>query len=209
MTPNGGVAADPLELFHDGFDVGPASQGEHAVTGHDKGAVLDIKIDLIVQRIVRQIPELLIFMLIRLKLDGQVYGRLAQCLARLRSGIPVEASPIQLWPHHFDLAMLVLTGRKIPGQDPNNEEYSDEQLNFGFVPGDEGIGEPYFFITFYAQAERLAKVPLPDEACFHTEGWSGIVMPYDSFRKNPQAETMLLNLWQSAWKAVQEEICND
>jgi len=137
---------------------------------------------------------------------GQVYGQLAQCLARFRSGIPVETSPIQLWPHHFDLAMLVLTGRKIPGQDPENEEYSDEQLNFGFVPGDEGIPEPYFFITFYAQADRLTKVPLPDEACFHTEGWSGIVMRYDSFRKNPQAETMLLNLWQSAWQAVQEEI---
>ena len=137
---------------------------------------------------------------------GQVYGRLAQSLARLRSGITVETSPIQLWPHHFDLAMLVLTGRKIPGQDPNYEEYSDEQLNFGFVPGDEGIGKPYFFITFYAQAERLANVPLPDEAYFHTEGWSGIVIRYDLFRKNPQAETMLLNLWQSAWQAVQEEI---
>ena len=140
---------------------------------------------------------------------GQVYGQLARCLARLRSGIPVETSPIHLWPHHFDLAMLVLTGRKIRGQDPENEEYSDEQLNFGFVPGDEGIGEPYFFITFYAQADRLAKVPLPDEAYFHTEGWSGIVMPYNSFRKNPQAEAMLLNLWQSAWKAVQEDISNE
>ncbi len=130
---------------------------------------------------------------------GQVYGQLAQCFAQFRSGIPVETSPIQLWPHHFDLAMLVLTGRKIPGQDPENEEYSDEQLNFGFVPGDEGINEPYFFITLYAQAERLGEVPLPDEAWFHNEGWSGIVMLYDSFRKSPQAETLLLRLWQSAW----------
>jgi hypothetical protein len=139
---------------------------------------------------------------------GRVYGRLALCLARLRSALPVETSPIQLWPHHFDLAMLVLTGRKIPGQDPENEEYSDEQLNFGFVPGDEGISEPYFFITLYAQAGRLAGVPLagvplPDEAYFHTEGWSGIVMPYNSFRKNPQADSMLLDLWQSAWKAAE------
>jgi hypothetical protein len=140
---------------------------------------------------------------------GRVYGQLALCLARLRSVLPAETSPIQLWPHHFDLAMLVLTGRKIPGQDPENEEYSDEQLNFGFVPGDEGISEPYFFITLYTQAGRLAGVPLPDEAYFHTEGWSGIVMPYDSFRKNPQADSMLLNLWQSAWKAAEKEIGND
>jgi hypothetical protein len=102
--------------------------------------------------------------------------------------------------------MLVLTGRKIPGQDPENEENSDEQLNFGFVPGDEGIMEPYFFITLYAQAERLAEVPLPAEAYFHTDGWSGIVMLYDSFRKNPQAGSMLLKLWQSAWKTTKEEI---
>ena len=140
---------------------------------------------------------------------GQVYGQLALCLARLRSALPAETSPIQLWPHHFDLAMLVLTGRKIPGQDPENEEYSDEQLNFGFVPGDEGISEPYFFITLYEQAGRLAGVPLPHEAYFHTDGWSGIVMPYGSFRKNPQADSVLLNLWQSAWKATEKEIDND
>ena len=140
---------------------------------------------------------------------AQVYGQLAQCFARFRSGLAVETSPIQLWPHHLDLAMLVLTGRKTPGQDPANEEYSDEQLNFGFVPGDEGIREPYFFITLYADAERLGGVSLPDEAYFHNEGWSGIVMPYDSFRQNPQAESMLINLWQSAWKTASEETCND
>jgi hypothetical protein len=140
---------------------------------------------------------------------GQVYGHLALCFARFRSGLAVETSPIQLWSHHFDLAMLVLTGRKIPGQDPANEEYSDEQLNFGFVPGDEGIREPYFFITLYADAERLGEVSLPDEAYFHNEGWSGIVMLYDSFRQNPQAESMLISLWQSAWKLASEETCND
>jgi len=140
---------------------------------------------------------------------ARVYGQLAQCLARFRSGLAVETSPIQLWPHHFDLAMLILTGRKIPGQDPENEEYSDEQLNFGFVPGDEGIREPYFFITLYADAERFSKVSLPDEAYFHNEGWSGIVMPYGSFRQNPQAESMLLSLWQSAWKLASEETRNE
>ena len=140
---------------------------------------------------------------------GQVYGRLAQCFARFRAGLPVETSPIQLWPHHFDLAMLVLTGRKIPGHDPENEEYSDEQLNFGFVPGDDGIREPYFFITLYDHSERLAGVSLPDEAYFHTNGWNGIVMLYNAFRKNPQAESMLLTLWQSAWELVHEETGND
>ena len=133
---------------------------------------------------------------------GQVYGQLAQGLARFRSVLAVETSPIQLWPHHFDLAMLVLPGRKIPGQDPANEELSDEQLNFGFVPGDEGIAEPYFFITHYAQAGRLAEVPLPDIARLHTEGWTGIVLTYEKFRHAPDPETLLQGLWQAAWAEV-------
>ena len=45
--------------------------------------------------------------------------------------------------------------RKIPGQDPADEESSDKQMNFGFTFGDEGIPEPYFYITAY---------PLPDAA---------------------------------------------
>jgi len=135
---------------------------------------------------------------------GQVYGQLAECFARFRSYLSIETSPIQLWPHHFDLAMLVLPGRKIPGQDPAAEEHSDEQLNFGFVPGDEGIGEPYFFITHYAQAGRLTEVPLPDEARLHSEGWTGIVLPYDAFRLAPVPETLLLGLWRSAWSVVRQ-----
>ena len=130
---------------------------------------------------------------------GQVYGQLSQCLAWFRSDLTVETSPIQLWPHHFDLAMLVLPGRKISGQDSANEEHSDEQLNFGFVPGDEGIAEPYFFITHYAQAGRLAEVPLPDIARLHTEGWTGIVLTYEAFRHAPDPEALLLGLWQEAW----------
>ncbi len=130
---------------------------------------------------------------------GRVYGHLAQCFARVRSGIAAETSPIQLWPHHFDLAMLVLSGRKIPGQDPEDEEYSDEQLNMGFVPGDEGIGEPYIFVTHYPYAERLEATRLAPGAYFHTQGWSGIVMPYAAFRENKQPEAALIGMLRSAW----------
>jgi len=130
------------------------------------------------------------------------YGRLAHCMARFRSELALETSPIQLWPHHFDLAMLVLTGKKIDGQDPENEELSDEQLNFGFVAGDQGIQEAYFYITFYPDAERLRSAELPEDARFFDEGWKGIVMRYDAFRNHPRSENMLIELWRSAYRAI-------
>jgi len=67
------------------------------------------------------------------------------------------------------------------------------------LPGDEGISEPYFFITHYAQTGRLAEVPLPDEARLHTEGWTGIVLGYAAFRHAPDPESLLMGLWQAAW----------
>jgi len=75
---------------------------------------------------------------------------------------------------------------------------TDEQMNFGFVPGDEGISEPYFFITHWAQAGQLAEVPLPDEARLQSEGWTGIVLSYQAFRNAPSPESLLLSLWQAA-----------
>lgn len=137
---------------------------------------------------------------------AHVYGRLAQCLARFRSEVSLETSPIQLWSHHFDLAMLVLTGRKIAGQDPENAEVSDEQLNIGFVTGDQGIREAYFYITFYPDAKRLKKAALPEQARFFNEGFSGVVMTYELFRKSRQPENVLIGLLQSAYDAVIRDV---
>ena len=64
------------------------------------------------------------------------------------------AGAVRLWPHHFDLAMMWLTGRLIPGQDPDNEDYADERMNFGFSTGDATVPEPYLYATAY---------PLPPE----------------------------------------------
>ena len=94
-------------------------------------------------------------------------------LARLRAIIPEETSPIQVWPHHFDLSMLWLPGEKIPGQDHADEESSDKQINFGFAFGDGGIPEPYFYITAYPTPEALPAVALPAGTDWLTENFNG------------------------------------
>ncbi|MES9828360.1 MAG: DUF5996 family protein [Candidatus Thiodiazotropha sp.] len=59
-------------------------------------------------------------------------------------GLREEASPVQLFPHHFDLALNWFSGRLVPGVDPADAEHADEQMNFGFVTGDESIPDAYF-----------------------------------------------------------------
>jgi len=115
-----------------------------------------------------------------------------------------ETSPVQLWPHHIDLALLWFSGRLVPGQDPDNEEYADEQMNFGFSPGDEGIPNPYFYITAYPLPDGLTDTPLPEDAYWHTKGFTGAVMMYETLVGADDPAEKLLNFLQTVQKAGAE-----
>jgi hypothetical protein len=126
-----------------------------------------------------------------------------------RAGIREETSPIQFWPHHFDLALLWLPGDKVPDQDPQNEEYADKQMNFGFTLGDAGIPEPYFYVTAYPLPEAFPGLPLPAGTTWQTEGFSGAVLLYRSLVQHADPDTYLLNLWNGLLSAGREHMRAD
>lgn len=71
-------------------------------------------------------------------------------------------SEVRVWPHHFDLAsLIVLEGEKSVG--------------VGFTPGDGGIRQPYFYVTPwpYPPAESLPALAV---GRWNTEGWTGAVL---------------------------------
>ena len=112
-----------------------------------------------------------------------------------------ESSPVQLWPHHFDLALLWFSGNLVPDQDPKDPEVADEQMNFGFVPGDEGIAEPYFYATAYPTPEKFTDEPLPADAYWHTEGWTGAILPYAALTAADDPRAKLLDYLQKTHEA--------
>ncbi len=112
-----------------------------------------------------------------------------------------ESSPLQLWPHHFDLALLWLSGRLVPDQDPDDPESADEQMNFGFVTGDESIADPYFYVTAYPTPASFAQQPLPTAAYWQTEGWTGAILPYAALTTVGNPEVLLLDFLRMAHEA--------
>lgn len=116
-------------------------------------------------------------------------------LEQFRAGIREETSPIQVWPHHFDLAMIWLPGHKVPGQDPANEEYADKQMNFGFVLGDDLISEPYFYVTAYPFPEAMARIPLPANARWQSQGFNGATLRYSELLATSDPTDHLIDLW--------------
>lgn len=128
-------------------------------------------------------------------------AQIDQWLKRFQGELRQETSPIQFWSHHFDLAMLWFSGRRVPGQDPADEEQSDEQMNFGFSPGDTDIPEPYFYVTAYPLPDGWLHSALPAPAQWHTNGWNGAVILYQQLRRVPDPAARLLEFWRTTQRA--------
>ena len=82
-------------------------------------------------------------------------AQVVSILSHLKSSFRHESSPIQLWPHHFDISLVWLSGNLIDGQDPADAEHADEQMSFGFGTGDGLVNEPYFYANAYPMPDGL------------------------------------------------------
>ena len=127
-------------------------------------------------------------------------------LETFRAGIREESSPIQVWPHHFDLSMIWLPGDKIPDQDPSDEEYADKQMNFGFAFGDESFAEPYFYVTAYPLPAAMAQVELPAGTTWKSEGFSGAILLYKDLITMDDPAAYLQELWSILLAAGQTHL---
>lgn len=124
----------------------------------------------------------------------------ATAFETFKAGLREETSPIQLFPHHMDLAMSWFSGRLAPGIDPADEESADEQLSFGFVTGDASVADAYFYATAYPAPTGWTDLSLPDGAYWHTEGWTGALLPYERLAASERPQALLLNYLSAALK---------
>jgi hypothetical protein len=111
---------------------------------------------------------------------------------RFKGNLREESGPVQIFPHHFDLSLNWFSGRLVPGVDPDDEESADEQMNFGFVTGDASIDEAYIYATAYPEPHGFIDVELPETAYWHTDGFTGAIMPYRALVGDGQASARLL-----------------
>lgn len=123
-------------------------------------------------------------------------------LLEFRGSLFDETSSINFWPHHFDIAMLLFSGKLIPDQNPNDWDYSREQMNFGFSTGDGGIPEPYFYITAYQFPENALEEKLPEGSYWQTDGWKGAVIKYEKLVGIENPDVKLLELFKTVKEFV-------
>ncbi|MDZ7765782.1 MAG: DUF5996 family protein [Melioribacteraceae bacterium] len=118
-----------------------------------------------------------------------------------RGSTLLETSNVNFWAHHFDIALLVFSGKIIDGKDPQDWDNSREQMNFGFSTGDQGIGQPYFYVTAYPFNEKLFETDLPGFARWQKEGWKGVAIELNKLSGDQNTGSKLLGLFDSLIKS--------
>jgi hypothetical protein len=95
---------------------------------------------------------------------ASLYANAAEILERLHAQHP-DASPVRLWPHHFDVATLI-----------------GGTLGVGFLAGDDEIDEPYWYVYDSPMPDTLPELPAGE---WHRGTWTGAVLT-----GNPDAATI-------------------
>ena len=111
-----------------------------------------------------------------------------------RATLGDRVSPIQVWPHGFDLAFDWFGTRMVD----HEGEALPAQLNLGFYPG----GEPYFYSNPWPFDPELTAIPLPHDASWHTEGWQGALLPYTTLQGDPGAAAKLTEFARAVFAAA-------
>ncbi len=115
---------------------------------------------------------------------GRILVEITSVFEQIRLHLPGRSSNVQFWPHHFDLAFLWFSGRKVPDKNPTDLDSSDEQVNLGFVTGDASVNDAYFYATAYPEPAGLAQKTWPKPGHWFTDGWHGVAANYADFLKS-------------------------
>lgn len=120
-----------------------------------------------------------------------VLANVARTFETHRASLKGPVSPVQVWPHGFDIAFEWFGNRVERSEEHGEVQEFPAQLNLGFYPGSEGTA-PYFYSNPWPfAANELLDKPLPAGATWHTSGWQGAELPYNELVDLPDAEAKL------------------
>lgn len=125
-----------------------------------------------------------------------------RALKAFKATIDGETGPVQLWPHHFDLAFEWFGTKTIPYEEHGKTEHYPSQINFGFSPGGGSHPRPYFYANPWPFDEAFRSTQLPSGARWFTEGWQGSLLPYASIAGEPEAERRLSDYFRAVFETA-------
>ena len=95
------------------------------------------------------------------------YANTHQLLQAIIAANGDVASP-QIWPHHFDIATLIML--------PGTKNGQPLTIGVGLSPGDSSYDEPYWYVSPYPYPDTASLPDLDGDGFWHTQHWVGAVL---------------------------------
>ena len=113
-----------------------------------------------------------------------------------------EKSPVQLWPHHFDLAFEKFGNLSIDYQKNGEQKSAPSQIGIGFVPhNNDDIGQAYIYVNPFPFDQSITKSELPGNGYWYQEKWKGAVLPYKEITYSKRGAEILTEFLNAAIKS--------
>ncbi|NJM69580.1 MAG: hypothetical protein HC862_04765 [Scytonema sp. RU_4_4] len=106
------------------------------------------------------------------------------------------ASPVRVWPHHFDIATLISL--------PYTQKDEAVSIGVGMSPGDGNYDEPYWYVTPWPYPDTAHLTELAGGGAWHTKGWVGAILTASQLSQDEEQQVQVKAFLESAMKASLE-----
>jgi hypothetical protein len=110
---------------------------------------------------------------------GRTLSAVARALEHHAASRPGATGPVHLWPHNFDLSTEWFPHR---GTVADRKARDEPRITLGFDPA---ATDQYFYSSPWPFTPTLLDQPLPEGATWHTEGWTGAILPFETVADGP------------------------
>ena len=126
-----------------------------------------------------------------------VLEAVAAVFGQHRATLEGEVSPVQLWPHGFDLSFEWFGTRVEEFEEDGSVVEYPSQLNLGFYPA----GDAYFYSNPWPfDVDTLIEQDLPEDCTWNIDGWQGTKLRYADLAGDDGATDRLLEFAQRVFE---------
>jgi hypothetical protein len=105
-----------------------------------------------------------------------------------------DPGEIHVWPHHFDMSFEWYGTRTVAGEDGSSHP---AQINLGF----NVLGDQYVYSSPWPFDEALLEERLTPPGSWHTEGWTGAMLPFAALLDDESWDERILTFAREVYAA--------
>lgn len=115
--------------------------------------------------------------------ENQNYRHNAELIIGEIASNYIAASPVRIWPHHFDTGTIIPVSHNVKGE-------ITQSIGLGWAIPDGMVAEPYFYLSFWSEKsiKSAKKIDLLNVGKWMIPDWNGAVLSQSEIMQQKSAQ---------------------